>query len=317
MWNTVSCEMHKETDAFDYWREVAFQRLDARPRPSLRQDGFHGKAASLSVAGTTLWRYQSAAVDVHRSASHCRRDQGGEICVLLMRSGRAMLDQGSEMTLAPRDVGFIDASRPLRGWWGEHSESHLVIPRDTARRLFGDLDRLNGLRLPGQSGAGRLLGAQLRLTERLIDGLDPAAAAMAVQTMLDLIGRALGAVRRGDDLPDGRRSASPDPAEAIARYIDRHLDDPDLDVGRIAAALGLSRSSLYRSFPASEGGVARFILHRRLELCRDALLAGGPIGPLEDLATRWGFEDYGAFSRAFRRRFGLAPSALRDQPTAR
>lgn len=98
----------------------------------------------------------------------------------------------------------------------------------------------------------------------------------------------------------------------VARYIDRHLDDPDLDVGRVAAALGLSRSSLYRVFKARHGGVARFILNRRLDLCRDALLAGGSEGTIGDLAARWGFADYGVFSRAFRRRFGVAPRTLRQ-----
>ena len=313
MWTSLSCDPLKGVEAFDFWLEAAFQRVEARPIDPVPDVGFRGMAASLPVAGLEIWRYRSSPVEVRRSSTRCRADGSDEINLTLMRSGRAVFDQNGQGVIAAGDIALFDMARPLQGRWEGHSEINLMIPREMARRVFGNLDRLAGLRIPGRSGAGRFLRAQMRLTDRLVDQLDSATAAAAAETLLDVAARAVATVRQGEDAPHGVRDRHPGRADSIGDYIDRHLDDPDLDVARIAAALGLSRSNLYRAFPAGDGGLARFILNRRLDLCRDALLSGALTGPLGDLAARWGFDDYGVFLRAFRRRFGTTPSALRGR----
>lgn len=102
--------------------------------------------------------------------------------------------------------------------------------------------------------------------------------------------------------PNGKRKLE------IADYIDQHLADPDLSVEKIIQDTNISRSSLYRLF-ADHGGIARYIVERRLDRCL-ADLSGSEMrrGQVRQVAERWGFFDSGNFSRSFYERFGARPS---------
>jgi AraC-like DNA-binding protein len=98
---------------------------------------------------------------------------------------------------------------------------------------------------------------------------------------------------------------------AVCDYIDRHLMDDRLSPESLPRQLRMSRATLYRLF-ADEGGVAAYILGRRLDRCR-ALLAADSAGArsIGDIAFSHGFASDAHFSRAFRRRFGMTPREAR------
>jgi AraC-like DNA-binding protein len=94
----------------------------------------------------------------------------------------------------------------------------------------------------------------------------------------------------------------------LRKYIDTHLDDPGLGPRRLCEAFGISRASLYRSFPEG-GGVRGYITGRRLDRCFGELMHGPQKrGRVREVAAHWGFFDAKNFNRAFRHRFGIAPS---------
>jgi AraC-like DNA-binding protein len=99
---------------------------------------------------------------------------------------------------------------------------------------------------------------------------------------------------------------------AMRRYLEDHLEDPQLGVASLCGAFGASRATIYRDF-ADDGGVAHFVMRRRLEraFCD---LASGPTdrGRVRRVAERWGFACPYHFSRAFRRQFDLWPSEVFD-----
>jgi AraC-like DNA-binding protein len=71
---------------------------------------------------------------------------------------------------------------------------------------------------------------------------------------------------------------------------------------------GLSRSALYRLFER-DGGVANYIRNLRLDRCFADLLDSPPKrGCVCRIAQNWSFFDPANFNRAFRNRFGVAPS---------
>jgi AraC-like DNA-binding protein len=77
-----------------------------------------------------------------------------------------------------------------------------------------------------------------------------------------------------------------------------------------AGAAALSPFHLIRVFRAAYGETPlAFAATRRLEAARDALILTAD--RIEDIALRAGYESRTAFDRAFRRRFGTAPGALR------
>ena len=105
----------------------------------------------------------------------------------------------------------------------------------------------------------------------------------------------------------------------IRHHIDQHLA-ADLGVEELARRFALSRATLYRLFQ-TEGGIEAYIRDRRLDRCSDALMLVAPgRGRVREISERLGFADAGHFTRAFRQRFGVAPSdhlGIRLRPPAR
>ncbi|MDB5459359.1 MAG: hypothetical protein JWO72_1100 [Caulobacteraceae bacterium] len=99
--------------------------------------------------------------------------------------------------------------------------------------------------------------------------------------------------------------------ERAKAFIEQHLASPSLSPGEVADAVHMSRSALYRLFPESRG-VGRYILEARLN--RAWLLLSGDAGAprISQVAYRTGFLSEAHFCRAFRRKFGLSPSALKQ-----
>ncbi|GAA2196047.1 helix-turn-helix domain-containing protein [Streptomyces bangladeshensis] len=99
----------------------------------------------------------------------------------------------------------------------------------------------------------------------------------------------------------------------IYAYIDRHLGDPELSPGRIAAAHNMSLRALHKLFETEGITISRLIQRRRLQECARVLARGDSPGTtIAGVARRWGFTSSAHFSRAFRTAYGMSPSEWRD-----
>jgi AraC-like DNA-binding protein len=85
-----------------------------------------------------------------------------------------------------------------------------------------------------------------------------------------------------------------------------------LSVTGITAALGISRSVLYRLFER-EGGLLAYDRMRRLRAVHRAMCNPLNTSTLVELAARYGFRDQAALLRSFRKAFGYTPSQLRQK----
>ena len=96
---------------------------------------------------------------------------------------------------------------------------------------------------------------------------------------------------------------------AAIRLMEQHLDDP-LPVAAIARRLGITARTLETLFGRTVGsGPGAYYLNLRLKAAR-RLLSDARL-PATEVALRSGFSSISAFSRAFKRRFGVSPSAFR------
>ncbi len=103
----------------------------------------------------------------------------------------------------------------------------------------------------------------------------------------------------------------------IVRYIDRELDDPELDSTSIAQRHGCSVRSLQVLFAERQLTVAGFIRQRRLERCRQALCTDDNSSNIGNLALHWGFSDAAHFSKLFRATYGVSPRQYRQRSAVR
>ncbi len=83
-----------------------------------------------------------------------------------------------------------------------------------------------------------------------------------------------------------------------------------LSIEGITAALGVSRSVVYRLFER-DGGVLAYDRMRRLRALHRAVSNPRNTSTLAELARRYGFRDPAALSRSFRKAFGATPEGVR------
>ncbi|WP_409261333.1 GyrI-like domain-containing protein [Pseudomonas putida] len=101
--------------------------------------------------------------------------------------------------------------------------------------------------------------------------------------------------------------------DAVLAYIDGHLEG-DLSVNTLSEVAHFSAFHFHRQFTAYVGvPVARYVQLMRLRRAAHRLASASQCSVL-DASLEAGFDSPEAFSRAFRRDFGMAPSAFRRQP---
>ncbi|MEX0347451.1 MAG: helix-turn-helix transcriptional regulator [Rhizobiaceae bacterium] len=93
----------------------------------------------------------------------------------------------------------------------------------------------------------------------------------------------------------------------VRSFVEENIGAPDLSVTQIAHSMNVSRATLYRFF-SGIGGVRKFVTQIRLDTARKMLEAGSlRRGHILHVAYRCGFSSPGAFSRAFKLRYGISP----------
>ncbi len=102
------------------------------------------------------------------------------------------------------------------------------------------------------------------------------------------------------------------PVFEARRFIRRSFASPDLSVGDIARAVGLSEAYVCRLFHEATGmTVHEYIAECRMERAKELLSAGNPM-KMTEVAARAGFSDANYFAKAFRKATGCAPSEYRE-----
>lgn len=155
--------------------------------------------------------------------------------------------------------------------------------------------------------AARLLLAHLRTCMQVGQGLGAAARNATVELLHGLL----------DDHVIDAPHLFPALVKAAEECIEsRLLADPDLDPRAIADALHVSVRTLHRAFADREASVMELVRQRRLERARADLLS--TTCTVAEIAARWHFTDSSHFIRAYKKRYGETPTALRRsvQPAA-
>lgn len=100
-----------------------------------------------------------------------------------------------------------------------------------------------------------------------------------------------------------------EPVEQVQRYIRQHLNEP-LTREVLAEVAGFSIPHFHRVFTASTGESAISYV-RRLRLVRagQKLLMGAV--DIMEIALAAGYDSHAAFSKAFRKQFGISPNEFR------
>ncbi|MFL9925578.1 AraC family transcriptional regulator [Herbaspirillum lusitanum] len=100
--------------------------------------------------------------------------------------------------------------------------------------------------------------------------------------------------------------------ETLVSTLDAMLCEPDLSVSQLSQALGISPRLVHRLFASHGHRYSNYLLERRLERAHSDLCSPACSKlSVSDIGFRVGFNNASHFSRSFRHRYGVPPSALR------
>ncbi|WP_432514874.1 AraC-like ligand-binding domain-containing protein [Kineococcus sp. SYSU DK001] len=249
---------------------------------------------------------------VHRTARQAAADEVGWYKVSLQLEGRcSVLQDGRCSTLGPGEFAIYDSTRPFSLTFPGRSRSLVVrFPRSTLAVPEAAVAELTASRL-GDAATRDVLAAVLRTLQTPQPGLDPLLAHRLSHNVLDVLATVVDAHARRTAAPAGRGAQQVGRRALLTRvlaHVDRHLAEPDLSVGSIAAAHGVSVRYLQGLFQDEGTSVTRWIREERLARCRREL-ADPRSGQrsVSAVAAAWGLPDPSQFSRSFRAAYGESP----------
>ncbi len=188
----------------------------------------------------------------------------------------------------------------------------LVVASHACQRIFGSLPEAGGVwHLPAN-----LALLALSLHECAIP--EPARATLRLAKSIELLCGIFASFADGSLIAaDGVGDLSERDSARLAaarRLVDERWQEK-LTLDGIARACGLNRAKLTRGFREAFGStVADAIADRRLQGARRLLIATDL--PVSSIGYRCGYSNNASFTRAFSRRFGMAPTHLRQLEAA-
>jgi len=242
-----------------------------------------------------------------RTARRARSDGFDHYTFLIHRRGRYVASDGDMRIESGADnVCSIDFARPLLSEVADNEHLTLTLPRDFLDEVLPPFN-MHCLSLGGVRGS-MLYDFLMSLPPRVgqTNGPDAPHLAEAIRHMLAAcLSPSRDAADRAQSQIDGVL------LQRAKKHIDAHLCEPEWGAQELAAALRLSRSTLYRLFEPY-GGVAECIRERRLARAHIRLADRDERRSIGEIALSCGFRNDTSFSRAFRHAFGYSPSEARE-----
>jgi AraC family transcriptional regulator, positive regulator of tynA and feaB len=299
------------SSSYDYWRNIAFSDFEADQLAREQTVGFRANARGIACATADFFDSDSGGVSGGRSKANISRDGLDGLSIGLISRGHRWAEDetGKQSTSAPGEFFVYDAQRPSRVKWSDHRATYLVIRREAAQRVLGSEvpDTTTLAQRLARSPMRHLMADQLRQLAKHHETLGTEEQTFLLEQAVQLTLFVLAPRSdSGQPMVDGEALL-----HTALRYISTNLADPLLDTSRVAAALRVSRATLYRSFAAQNQGVAEAIRDIRLDRARSLLANARPSLSIAEVAMHCGIYDTANFSRQFKRRFGVVPSHMR------
>jgi AraC-like DNA-binding protein len=271
-----------------------------------------------ALQGLMMMSGKAHGLRTNRSRAALAADATDDIDLLVNLSGPLQVAHGAqELVLGDGEAVLVSMAdvysfvhRPPGGFMA------LRVPRGQFAPLVSGVDDLCYRRIPSGTPALSFLIDYVkaaRVDQRIAC---PQLQRLFVAHVRDLIAVALGATRDAAELArgGGLRAAR---LQAIKDDIGKNLDRLDLSVATIADRHRCTPRFVQRLFEAEGTSFTEYVLEQRLARAHRTLTDLGREGEkISAVAWDCGFGDLSYFNRTFRRRYGVAPSEIRERARA-
>lgn len=309
--HSVAWDVSAETlpDALDRYLIGMADLYEVSGISAYDQAHFYNRSrATLTLSGG-LGEGFSVRQTLSRSAATLRRSSIDGLNLIVNQTACVGDFNGRSVLSEPGALLFRDMGRASSSRLDTIAVMTLMIPRNLVPLPLLE-PAMHGLALPPNRPGVRLVTRHMRTLIDEAEHLEDAELDTAVQALLLVAGRVAGVT-----VPIG----GPEVAalqgtvrRAAVDYIEARLISarPDIGIDQVAAAVVVSRATLYRSF-GNAGGVNRYIQDRRLHHAQIALRRRRGLKPtIADIAWAYGFTSETHFTRLFVERYGYRPSEV-------
>ncbi|WEK51812.1 MAG: helix-turn-helix domain-containing protein [Candidatus Kaistia colombiensis] len=288
---------------FEAWRHLMSPVIDF-DIPDGRDGGFAAEQKVFDVGGFALTRARMPADGRMRVWQHVKKNPLDHWCFVLVNDGTGPPVPGNRPE--SRQLFFRSLAERFDGAANDTSVLTLYAPRELFGEGLSSIDR--GAGTVADLGLGALLGDYFLNLEKRLPNIPVADLPHVVEATRAMIA---ACIRPSADRFEVAHDAIVATLMERARVVIRqNLRSVTFGPDKLAQALGVSRSKLYRMFEPY-GGVARYVHRQRLLAAHAALSDAANKTPIIQIAEGFDFSDPSGFSRAFKQEFGHSPRDAR------
>jgi len=296
---------------FGVWKESIAVIFDVDAHRFAWQDGFDARIHATMLGPMMLARCETRGQVFTRGAARIGQDGLDHYMIQFYETGSQTVSDGSLVVEHPSSTMLVyDLSREMRATTETFSNLSLIIPRELlADRLIGP-DNQHLRHFTCQQPTVAILWEFLRGVMDHAGQMSLSEAGNLGEAALTLVAACLNAERDGNLHQAQARNLNR--MTTVRRLIQSQLAKPELSPEWLGAQAGMSRAALYRLFEPM-GGVSAYIREARMRRALQQLTSPqSQQTSLLEIAIMHGYGSDTSFGRAFKRRFGMTPSDVRD-----
>jgi AraC-like DNA-binding protein len=309
--NTEAVNDHER---FDYWRESICHEFVELDCDSIKRDGFSGELrGGAGISGVRFAEVISDAQEVKRTKQQLVRSDRDDFLISFQLSNTGIVRQrGREAILTPGSFALYDATEPYTLSFAERFHQLVVqMPKSVLACHLMNAEAYTATRMAGDEGLGAVLSNFLFALARELQNV-PEDSKELGDNLVNMIAMAFSSSVMLEEIGSNTVARQALKRRVLA-YVENNLCDQELSNKKIAESQGISLRYLHKLFEEDAESLHALVLHKRLERAHEALSDAQLRGhSIESIAYRFGFSSAGHFSRAFKKHYGVNPSALRS-----
>ncbi|MEQ9694635.1 helix-turn-helix domain-containing protein [Shimia sp. SDUM112013] len=273
---------------------------------------FNGQLSRQAFGHVRMSRLTSDPVNYERRPAHIKEAREEEYLITLPRASSVEFRQlGRDVRCDPGGFIIERGDEPYRFMYENPNDLFVLkVGRKALEERVRQPDRFCAQVFNATSGTAGLFATLVDQAQSNFGSFGNAASETIGRQLLELLGLAL------DETVDASTSNLSAVRSAhiarVEKFIRANLKNPDLSPDLIADNCGISKRYLHDLFKDVNGTVSQQIRDQRLIAARDRL-ASAPGLPIAEVSYRFGFSDQAQFSRLFKNKFGLTPSAFKAE----
>lgn len=296
----------EQPDRLAFWNRIASETFNGLVVDSERET-FNAEIWRWSFGDLMLTRPRSPAAIVRRNAKRARAGEN-RVILHMQHAGTCLHTQcGEAHQLHAGDFVLADSNADYSiELNGPNDMLVLEMRRDELAAHIPHLDDIISKRIPGEAPSSRLLhdfvlSLWRQGDQSMADPQWPEGVSSVLYNLLSMAvsGSSFNVAAEGKLL------------RKMMALIEARLCDPELRTSTLADELGVSIRTVQNAFAATGQTPSAYILNRRLQQATERLVAAPHIS-ITEIAYESGFNDCSYFTRCFKHRHGVSPTAYRS-----